>query len=305
MKSEHNSIIKRETPNSIKFFNKNKNKNEKSLSEEIKVNFITENNDNNDILDNISLASSTKSKYSINIIIEYNLFDKSKSKIEFAEVNQSITVKSLKIQFKNEVQKILDESGSDIKYKINKITFLIPGQIMSNDKTLLCYHLKNYNYKIRGIISYYEIKNNNYYISNNHFNEDNKKKYEPKFKKTGYKIEPNIFEIFRNDYSKLGELEGLKISNKYGQIEILDKVNLLGTDFTDFVDISEKGIDTSGIFDKVKCRYCLKNFENKSVLKFKNELMKSFGKNILEFGYDNDSHSIYWVYDPKIKKDIF
>ena len=59
----------------------------------------------------------------------------------------------------------------------------------------------------------------------------------PKPPKTGYMTEPAMVDLYRMSLQELGQVENFKISNEFGSVQFLDKVDLTDVDLADVVTI--------------------------------------------------------------------
>lgn len=114
----------------------------------------------------------------------------------------------------------------------------------------------------------------------------------PKLTKEGYKCVPSIMELCRKSEDELKKIEGFKICNKYGEVEFLEPINLLGIDLDKEVKIEQNMIETGDELD-YHSRFKLFNFKigENGINNYKINLEKAGGK-LLEY----KNNEIVWEY---------
>ena len=289
-----------------------------------------ENEDNNEILimNNLKKEEDNKNKNknnnkTVDLIIKYRLpneednNNKNNSKIHLDNVNQSIKIQTLKEEIKERLNNELKSQNLDKNHSIEKISLLIPGIFLDDNKKLLYYNLAEKDYNIQAYITYNSKSaqnkdelpiNKNNKLEESHIkineemnlNEDELAPIDliPKLTKEGYKCSPSIKELSRKTVDELRNVENFKIFNKHGEVEFKEPVNLLGLNLDNQVTIEKTLIDTGDKLDYWAI-YKLFNFKTKEngLKKHKIELEK-YGGNFLYY----KNNELAWEYNGKKEK---
>jgi hypothetical protein len=196
-------------------------------------------------------SSSTISRQIVDLTIKYHLPDDDKHKdknknIEYYnlylnDINQLTKVRDLRQEINSQLYNELKSKNIE-KYSIQKIALLTPLGFLSDDKILLDYRLRRYDYTIQALITYKKNQCDNCIINNN--NELAPKELIPKLDKLGYKCEPSIIELCRKTCEELKSISNFKIYNQFGEVEFKEPVNLLGVNLNNEVTIEKDMIDT-------------------------------------------------------------
>ena len=119
----------------------------------------------------------------------------------------------------------------------------------------------------------------------------------PKLTKAGYKCNPSILELSRKTEEELKKVEGFRIYNKYGEVEFMEPINLLGLNLDEQVTIEPNAIDTGDKLD-YNSKFKLYNFivPEEGLNKYKTDL-KKYGGNFLEY----KNNEIVWEYNKNEK----
>ena len=267
--------------------------------EKIKSQYLSKSNNNNKSYNKQNLISNNN-KINDNNNNETNKFYKNDNQNEILGRNNELYEKNIL-----EMDKLINASltvnnnSENIKEKNEKVNNIqnIEEVIVSNlpkkeEKNLSKKNQENI--IVEKFESYSAISNNNCKENNN-----NKEKelapleLVPKLTKEGYKCNPSLVELGRKTKEELTKIEGFKISNKYGEVEFKEPVNLLGVDLDDQINIEQNLIDTG---DKLDYRSIFKlyNFKVKEneLDKYKTNLEKEGGNFV---GYKNNE--IVWEYN--------
>ena len=283
-----------------------------------------ENEDGNEIIiKNFKNEKDNKTKNNnkmLDIIIKYSLpneeyNNKNNSKIHLDNVNQSIKIKTLKEEIKERLYNELELKNLDKKYSIEKISLLIPGMFLEDNKKLIDYNLDENDFNIQAYIIYNSISTQNKNELQIHKNKNSKSSREinmnreininkdelvpfdllPKLAKEGYKCSPSIMELSRKTAEELRNIENFKIYNKYGEVEFKEPVNLLGLNLDDQVTIEKNIIDTGDKLDYWAI-YKLFNFKTaENGLKKHKINLEKCGGNFLYY----KNNEIAWEYNGK------
>ena len=243
---------------------------------------------------NLDESSSTSSRQIVDLTIKYHLpkdFDNKNNKnikyynIYLNNINQLIKVKDLRQEIKSLIYKELKNKNIQ-NYTIQKIALLIPLGFLSDEKLLLDYKLRHYNYTIQALITY---KKN---IINNNNNELAPYELVPKLDKPGYKCSPNIMELCRKTCNDLKKIENFKIFNQYGEVEFKEPVNLLGINLNDEI-IIEKGMIETGNKLNYWSIFKLYNFNlEKNEIELYINKINQFGGKFISY----DDNELIWEY---------
>ena len=255
----------------------------------------------------------------VDLVIKYKLpeeEDKNNLKINLENVNQCIKIQTLREEIKSRIYNEIKLRGLDKKYSIDKISLLIPGGFLVDNKQLKDYISNDFDFNIQAFITYNSISIQKKNISN--INKNNKVKINQKeiklkkeiyinenelvtidlipiLTKEGYKCTPSIIELSRYTASELRKVEHFKIFNKFGEVKFTEPVNLLGLNLDNQVTIEKYLIDTG---DKLnyKSIFKLYNFrvEENGLNKNKN-ILKKCGGNFLSY----ENNLLVWEYDGK------
>ena len=299
----------------------NDNEDENNENEIIITNFHNENNSskrNGKYVDEDSLNGISKQMF--NLKIKYNLPDEENTKnihkIILENINKLVRIKSLREEISNRIHNELKLKDLDKYYSIERISLLIPGVFLIDNKTLADYNLNDCNYNIQAYITYNSnnLKNKDFsQIKNNNL----KKSYQeikmkkeiyisdselvpidlvPKLTKEGYNCSPSIMELSRKTVYELRNIENFKIFNKYGEVEFKEPVNLLGLNLDNQVTIERNLIDTG---DKLNYKSVFKLFnfkvEENGLNRYKINLKES-GGNFLYY----KNNELVWEYNGDI-----
>jgi hypothetical protein len=244
-------------------------------------------------------SSSTISRQIVDLTIKYHLPDDDKHKdknknIEYYnlylnDINQLTKVRDLRQEINSQLYNVLKSKNIE-KYSIQKIALLTPLGFLSDDKILLDYRLRRYDYTIQALITYKKNQCDNCIINNN--NELAPKELIPKLDKLGYKCEPSIIELCRKTCEELKSISNFKIYNQFGEVEFKEPVNLLGVNLNNEVTIEKDMIDTGEKLNYWSI-FKLYNFHIKdnNIDKCINNINRSGGKFI---SYNNNE--LIWEY---------
>ena len=252
---------------------KNENEIKKSKNEDynftnnkkIDKNYNKENNDNNYLKKQLE----NKKRNIISYKVQINLPNNEKFILNFDEINTINKVKVLKNQIQEKLENILTNNfPNEI---IDKISILIQGTLLSDDKLLNSYIVTE---NIEAIIIYKKMKNTTLI---------KKKKIAPielipKLSKNGYHTFPEYIYLCRMSEYELSNIENFKIYNEYGEIQFLDKINLLGANLDNDYIIEKNQIEIKRNLNvKIKCILYHLKFEN-----YDENIMKQFKEKIKE-----------------------
>ena len=170
---------------------------------------------------------------------------------------------------------------------MKKLSLYISENCLLETNTLRDYDLNKSNGTIDAFVTYDS-------ISNKKEKENQLVPIEllPKLTKEGYNCIPTIIELSRKTKDELKKIEGFKIYNKYGEVEFLEPIDLLGIDLDEQVTIEQNIIETGEELDynsKFKL-YNIKVGEN-GIKNYKIELGKLGGK-LLEY----KNNQMVWEY---------
>ena len=275
--------------NEIKINNNNLKDKKDNKEIVIKNNDIKDENENN--FEKINLPKI------VDLTIKYNLIGQESS--EFSDTNQNILIiknvdPSIKIQLlTNEIKlKIIEElklKELEKFYSIEKISLSISEIPLLEEKSLLDYDLKSCNFTIKACISYKENK------IKEQKDEFVPLELVPKLTKEGYKCIPSILELSRKTKDELSKIEGFKVYNKFGEVEFMEPVNLLGLNLDEQITIEPNIIDTGDKLD-YNSKFKLYNIkvEEEGLNRYKINLEQS-GGNLLEY----KNNEIVWEYKKK------
>ena len=280
-----------------------------------------ENEENNEILITNYHNEAENNNSMIDLVIKYKLPNDEDdennyiSKLHLDNVNSLIKIRTLRDEIKSRIYNELKLKSLDKNYSIEKVSLLIPGVFLDDNKKLAEYNLAENGYSIQAFITYNSIgmskklsksinkKNNLKNSTNVNETKINKETYVnenklvpidlvPKLTKDGYKCSPSIMELSRKTASELRNVENFRIFNKYGQVEFKEPVNLLGLNLDNQVTIERNLIDTG---DKLNywSKFTLFNFRvgENGLNKYKVNLEKS-GGNFLSY----KNNELVWEY---------
>ena len=268
-----------------------------------------ENDDNNEIL--VMNNENESDSNTMDLIIKYRLPDAKDNNmrmLKIENVNQLIKISTLRSEIKSRILNELKLKDLESNYSIQKISLLIPGGFLLDNKSLQDYDLAAFDFTIQAYITYSntikskkskKIVNGNEIDNNEHINiKDNELvpiELVPKLTKEGYKCIPSIMELSRKTANELRNVTGFKIYNKYGEVVFKEPVNLLGLNLDNQITIEKNLIDTG---DKLNywSKFKLYNFkvEENGINKYKVNLEKS-GGNLLDYS----NNEISWEYKKK------
>jgi hypothetical protein len=234
----------------------------------------------------------------------------------FESVNRYIKIKALREEINHRIYNELKLKSLDKYYLIERISLLIPGEFLIDNKTLADYDLINCDYSIQAYITYNSINLKDKKVSQNGKNKLKKSQREvnikkeiyisdnelvpidlvPKLTKEGYKCIPSIMELSRKTAYELRNVENFKIFNKYGEVEFKEPINLLGLNLDNQVTIGRNLIDTG---DKLNYKSVFKLYN----FKIEENALNRYQKNLEESGgnflsYDNNE--LVWEYNGSI-----
>ena len=252
---------------------KNENEIKKSKNEDynftnnkkLDKNYNKENNDNNYLKKQLE----NKKRNIISYKVQINLPNNEKFILNFDEINTINKVKVLKNQIQEKLENILTNNfPNEI---IDKISILIQGTLLSDDKLLNSYIVTE---NIEAIIIYKKMENTTLI---------KKKKIAPielipKLSKNGYHTFPEYIYLCRMSEYELSNIENFKIYNEYGEIQFLEKINLLGANLDNDYIIEKNQIEIKRNLNvKIKCILYHLKFEN-----YDENIMKQFKEKIKE-----------------------
>ena len=234
-------------------------------NKKIDKNYNKENNDNNYLKKQLE----NKKRNIISYKVQINLPNNEKFILNFDEINTINKVKVLKNQIQEKLENILTNNfPNEI---IDKISILIQGTLLSDDKLLNSYIVRE---NIEAIIIYKKMKNTTLI---------KKKKIAPielipKLSKNGYHTFPEYIYLCRMSEYELSNIENFKIYNEYGEIQFLEKINLLGANLDNDYIIEKNQIEIKRNLNvKIKCILYHLKFEN-----YDENIMKQFKEKIKE-----------------------
>ena len=299
--------------------NENINDNDDNIDNAIYItNFQNENNS--------SKISNGKIEYNNNknrnmphiidmIIIKYNLpdeDDKRIHRINLEGVNKFVKIQSIREEINHRVNNKLRILNLHKKYSIERISLLVPGEFLIDNKTLDNYNLDNSDYIIQAYITYNsanfkskeeshdkklkiekekkemtQVNNDNELVSNDLL---------PKLTRKGYKCIPSINELSKKTTGELKKMKNFRIFNEFGEVVFKEPINLLGLDLDEQIMIEKNIIDTG---DKLNCKSVFKLFNFKigenGLNKYKVSL-KKLGGNFLSY----INNELVWEYNGNI-----
>ena len=234
-------------------------------NKKIDKNYNKENNDNNYLKKQLE----NKKRNIISYKVQINLPNNEKFILNFDEINTINKVKVLKNQIQEKLENILTNNfPNEI---IDKISILIQGTLLSDDKLLNSYIVTE---NIEAIIIYKKMENTTLI---------KKKKIAPielipKLSKNGYHTFPEYIYLCRMSEYELSNIENFKIYNEYGEIQFLEKINLLGANLDNDYIIEKNQIEIKRNLNvKIKCILYHLKFEN-----YDENIMKQFKEKIKE-----------------------
>ena len=244
-----------------------------------------ENQNNN----NLIFKQENKKRNIISFKVKINLPNDEKCIINLDEINIINKVIVLKNQIQAKLQNIINENFSE--QKIENISILIPGTFLIDDKQLNSYNLTE---NIEAIIIYKEKENGGILIK--------KKKIAPielipKLSKNGYYTFPEYINLCRMSEDELRNIENFKIYNENGEIQFLEKINLLGANLDNEYIIEKNEIEIKKNLNvKKKCILYNLKFEN-----YDENILKQFRERITEkngefVSYEPQNGRLEWYY---------
>ena len=292
----------------------NNNSNVNDYDDDEDNNEIVVMNNGNDNEDDIRINGITplNEQNTIDLTIKYRLPDSESSGnmniLKIDNVNKLIKIQTLRNEIKSRIKNELKLKGLENVFGIQKISLLVPGGFLLDNKSLQDYDIASYDFTIQAFITYSSLTtsmkkdkkcasadlikkgdNKNIYVKENEL-----VPFEllPKLTKEGYKCNPSILELSRKTANELRKVSGFKIYNNYGEVLFKEPVNLLGLNLDNQIVIEENLIDTG---DKLNYSSIFKlyNFkvEENGLNKYKVDLKKSGGK-FLEY----KNNEISWEY---------
>jgi len=271
--------------NEIKFNNDFKYINEKKA--------IAINNNEEDIMTEYN-SQKIDLPTNIDLTIKYNSEDKNSSKKNILTIKNnepSKKINSLKTEIENKILDVLKLKKLDQFYSIENISLYILDNPLLEENSLKDYDLKACNFTIDAFIIYKE----------NNINREQDKfvplELVPKLTKVGYKCNPSILELSRKTEEELKKVEGFRIFNKYGEVEFMEPVNLLGLNLDEQITIEPNVIDTGDKLD-YNSKFKLYNFivKEEALNAYKTNLEKC-GGNFVEY----KNNEIVWEYNKNEK----
>ena len=249
----------------------------------------TSNKENNNNNNNLIFKQENKKRNIISFKVKINLPNNENYIINLDEININNKVIILKNQIQEKLENILNEKFQD--EKIDKISILIPGTFLSDDEQLNSYNLTE---NIEGIIIYKEKENGGILIK--------KKKIAPielipKLSKNGYYTFPEYINLCRMSEDELRNIENFKIYNENGEIQFLEKINLLGANLDNEYIIEKNEIEIKKNLNvKKKCILYNLKFEN-----YDENILKQFRERITEkngefVSYEPLNGRLEWYY---------
>ena len=283
-------------------YNKNIMELDKLSKNEIKTNdlnyikdkkeIIVKNNENDIVKWNNSQKIAQENN--IDLTIKYNVVDiksSEKNTLIIKNINPLIKIKSLKTEIENKILKELKGKNLDQFNHIENISLYMLVNPLLDENSLKDYDLKACDFTIDAFIAY---KKN---IINKGQDKLVSLELVPKLTKAGYKCNPSILELSRKTEEELKKVEGFRIYNKYGEVEFMEPINLLGLNLDEQVTIEPNAIDTGDKLD-YNSKFKLYNFivPEEGLNKYKTDL-KKYGGNFLEY----KNNEIVWEYNKNEK----
>ena len=247
---------------------------EEEKNENYRNNENNDNNENNEILitnyQNESNGNNRNNKQLVDLIIKYKLPSEEEEnskvvhKIYLENVNLLIKIQTLREEIKSRIYNELKIKSLEGNYSIDKISLLIPGEFLDDNKKLIDYNFKDNDFNIQAFITYNSTSTNNKkdseikkkVLKKSHreakINREiliNENELVPSYllpilTKEGYKCTPSIMDLSRKTAPELRNVENFKVFNKYGEVEFKESVNLLGLNLDNQVTIESNLIDT-------------------------------------------------------------
>ena len=298
------------------------NENDENNENEIVItNFHNEINSSKNTRENNENYLKGRAMQMLDLKINYNLPDEDHAKnmnsIHLESVNKYIKIKALREEINHRIYNELKLKSLDKYYLIERISLLIPGEFLIDNKTLADYDLINCDYSIQAYITYNSINLKDKKVSQNGKNKLKKSQREviikkeiyisdnelvpidlvPKLTKEGYKCIPSIMELSRKTAYELRNVENFKIFNKYGEVEFKEPINLLGVNLNDEVIIEKNMIDTK---DKLNYWSVFKLYDFEGDEGNISNFIKLLNENDGKFISYKDKELI-WEYKPKSK----
>ena len=283
-------------------YNKNIMELDKLSKNEIKTNdlnyikgkkeIVVKNNENDIVKWNNSQKIAQENN--IDLTIKYNVVDiksSEKNTLIIKNINPLIKIKSLKTEIENKILNELKAKNLDQFNHIENISLYMLGNPLLEENSLKDYDLKACDFTIDAFINY----------KKNIINKGQDKlvplELVPKLTKAGYKCNPSILELSRKTEEELKKVEGFRIYNKYGEVEFMEPINLLGLNLDEQVTIEPNAIDTGDKLD-YNSKFKLYNFivPEEGLNKYKTDL-KKYGGNFLEY----KNNEIVWEYNKNEK----
>ena len=297
--------------------NENVNDNDDNIDNVIFItNFQNENNSSkisNGKIENNNNKKGNMSHIIDMIIIKYNLPDEDDGKrihrINLEGVNKFVKIESIREEISHRVNNQLRILNIHNKYSIERISLLVPGEFLIDNKTLDNYNLDDSDYIIQAYITYNSVKFKSKEESHDKKLKIEKEKKEmiqvnndnelvsndllPKLTRKGYQCIPSIRELSKKTTGELKKMENFRIFNEFGEVVFKEPINLLGLDLDEQVTIEKNIIDTG---DKLNCKSVFKLFNFKigenGLNKYKDSL-KKLGGNFLSY----INNELVWEYN--------
>ena len=320
-KIENGSMIRSNLENSNSMMGRDENLYQKNLLEFNKFSSYDIGKDNDNEILVINYQNENDNNNNVDLVIKYKLpgedneANNNTSKLHLNNVTKLISIKTLREEIKERIYNELKLNGLEKIYTIERLSLLIGGVFLDDNKKLNDYIHDDFDFNIKAFITYTNIAQNKKEIKEN--NKSKKVYKEVKIKrennlredqlvpidlvpiltKEGYKCSPSIMELSRKTTHELRNVENFRIFNKFGEVEFQEPVNLLGLNLDNQVIIERNLIDTGDKLD-YKSVFRLYNFkvEENGLNKYKFKLQNS-GGNFLSY----KNNELVWEYDGKNK----
>ena len=320
-KIENGSMIRPNLENSNSMMGRDENLYQKNLMEFNKFSSYDIGKDNDNEILVINYQNEIDNNNNVDLVIKYKLpgedneANNNTSKLHLNNVTKLISIKTLREEIKERIYNELKLNGLEKIYTIERLSLLIGGVFLDDNKKLNDYIHDDFDFNIKAFITYTNIAQNKKEIKEN--NKSKKVYKEVKIKrennlredqlvpidlvpiltKEGYKCSPSIMELSRKTTHELRNVENFRIFNKFGEVEFQEPVNLLGLNLDNQVIIERNLIDTGDKLD-YKSVFRLYNFkvEENGLNKYKFKLQNS-GGNFLSY----KNNELVWEYDGKNK----
>ena len=320
-KIENGSMIRPNLENSNSMMGRDENLYQKNLMEFNKFSSYDIGKDNDNEILVINYQNENDNNNNVDLVIKYKLpgedneANNNTSKLHLNNVTKLISIKTLREEIKERIYNELKLNGLEKIYTIERLSLLIGGVFLDDNKKLNDYIHDDFDFNIKAFITYTNIAQKKKEIKEN--NKSKKVYKEVKIKrennlredqlvpidlvpiltKEGYKCSPSIMELSRKTTHELRNVENFRIFNKFGEVEFQEPVNLLGLNLDNQVIIERNLIDTGDKLD-YKSVFRLYNFkvEENGLNKYKFKLQNS-GGNFLSY----KNNELVWEYDGKKK----